>query len=88
MAVAGMGYKRFAAEMTTVGSCSAAISSACHLGSADPLGIIDGKVRWGDVQVAPSLWVRHLTFSSDREVGKPVLGEVYSRTGGRKNDCL
>ena len=84
MTAAGMGYKRFAAEITTVGSCSAAISSACHPASADPQGIIGEKLRWGDVQVAPSQEVRHLTFSSDREVGKPVFGEVYAGTGGEK----
>ena len=33
-----MEYKRFAAEITTVGSCAAAISSACHHGSAEPRG--------------------------------------------------
>ena len=80
MAATGMGYKRFAAEITTVGSCSAAISSACHLGSADRQGITGEKLRWGDVQVAPSLGVRHFTFSSDQGVGKPVFGEVYAGT--------
>ena len=84
MMVVGMGYKRFAAEITTVGSCSAAISAACHVGSADPQGIIGEKLRWGDVQVAPSLGVRHLTFSSDRGVGKPVFGEVYSGIEGEE----
>ena len=84
MTVVGMGYKKFAAEITTVGSCSAAISSACHLGNADPQGIIGEKLRWGDVQVAPSLGVRHLTFSSDRGVRKPVFGEVYAGTGREK----
>ena len=82
--VAGMGYKRFAAEITTVGSCSAAISSACHLGSAAPQEIMEEKVRWGDIQVAPSLGVRHLTFSSDQGVRKPVFGEVYAGTGREK----
>ena len=84
IAVAGMGYKKFAAEITTVGSCSAAISSACHLESTDPQGITGEKLRWGDVQVAPSLGVRHLTFSSDQGVGKPVFGEVYAGTEREK----
>ncbi|PUU81081.1 hypothetical protein B9Z19DRAFT_1168396 [Tuber borchii] len=63
--------------ITTVGGYSAAISSACHLGSADPQEIIGKKV-------APSLGVRHLTFSSDQGVRKPVFGEVYTRTGREK----
>ena len=84
LTVAGMGYKKFAAEITTVGSCSAAISSACHLRSADLQGIIGEKLRWGDVQVAPSLEVRHLTFSSGQGVRKPVFGEVYAGTGREK----
>ena len=84
MTVASIGYKKFAAEITTVGSCSAAISSACHLWSADSQGIIGKKVRWGDVQVAPGLAVRHLTFSSDQGVRKPVFGEVYAGTGREK----
>ena len=80
MIVAGMGYKKFPAEITTVGSCSAAISSACHLESIDPQEIIGEKLRWGDVDVEPRPGVRHLTFSSDRGVRKPVFGEVYSGT--------
>ena len=64
--VGGMGYRKFAARITTVGSCSAAISVACHLGSADPQEIIEKKVHWRDVQVAPSLGVRHLTFRAAR----------------------
>ena len=73
MTAAGMGYQKFAAEITAVGSCSVAISSACHPASIDPQGIIGEKLRWGDVQVAPSLGVRHFTFSSDHGVWKPVL---------------
>ena len=30
LTAAGMGYKPFAAEITTFSSCSAAISSSCH----------------------------------------------------------
>ncbi|PUU79607.1 hypothetical protein B9Z19DRAFT_1100738 [Tuber borchii] len=65
----GMGYKPFSAEITTAGSCSAAISAAWK------------KVRWGDVEIVPNLRVRHLTFSSEEGVRKPVLGEVYVGVG-------
>ena len=84
MTVATMGYKRFAAEITTVGGYSAAISSACHPTITDPDGITGEKLRWGDVQVAPSLGARHLAFSSDQGVTKPVFGEVYAGTGEGK----
>jgi len=85
MTAAGMGYKRFAAEITTVGSCSAAISAACHVWGADSEGITGKRMRWGDVEVVPSLRVRHLTFSSEEdEVGKPVFGRVYAGTGREK----
>ncbi|PUU76463.1 hypothetical protein B9Z19DRAFT_990526 [Tuber borchii] len=78
LAAAGMGYKRFSAEITTVGCCSAAISAACHAWGADSEEIVGKKVRWGDVGCAPNLGVRHLTFSSEEEIGKPLFGEVYS----------
>ena len=44
LTAAGMGYKKFAAEATTVGSCSAAISAACHASEAD-LEILGKKLR-------------------------------------------
>ncbi|KAG0635399.1 hypothetical protein HOY80DRAFT_1093564 [Tuber brumale] len=77
LTAAGMGHRRFAAEATTVGSCSAAISAACH--AWEPSDVAIGKkVRWGDVGIVPDLGVRHLTFSSERAVGKPVFGASYS----------
>ncbi|CUS09938.1 unnamed protein product, partial [Tuber aestivum] len=53
LAAAGMGYRRFSAEITTVQSCSAAISAACHTRGEDPEVIIGKKVRWGDVGTVP-----------------------------------
>ena len=82
LTAAGMGYKPFAAEITTVGSCSAAISAACHAWGEDSEGILGKKVRWGDVGIVPNLGVRHLTFSSQEGVGKPIFGEVYAGVGG------
>ena len=76
LAAAGMGYRQFAAETTAVSSCSAAISAACHASEADPEEIIGKKVRWGDVEIVSSLGVRHLTFTSEEGVRKPVFGEV------------
>ena len=84
VAAAGMGFKQFSAEITTVGCCSAAISAACHTLAADSKEIVGKKIRWGDVGHVPNLGVRHLTFSSEEEIGKPVFGEVYSGTGREK----
>jgi len=81
LTVAGMGCKQFAAEITTVGSCSAAISAACHVSGVDSEEMIGKKVRWGDVGIVSGLGVRHLTFSSEEGVGKPVFGEVYAGIG-------
>ena len=81
LAATGMGFKRFSTEITTVGCCSAAISAACHTLEVDSEEIVGKKLRWGDVGHVPNLGVRHLTFSSEEEIGKPVFGEVYSGTG-------
>ncbi|RPA90410.1 hypothetical protein L873DRAFT_1753827 [Choiromyces venosus 120613-1] len=78
---AGMGFRPFAAEITTVGSCSAAISAACHAWGEDSEVIIGKKVRWGDVGIVPNMGVRHFTFSSEDNVGKPIFKEVYAGTG-------
>ena len=86
LAAAGMGFKRFSAEITTVSCCSAAISAACHTLGADSQEIIAKRVRWGDVGHVPNSGVRHLTFSSEEEIGKPVFGEVYSGTGEKKKE--
>ena len=84
LAAAGMGFRRFSAEITTVGSCSAAISAACHTLGADSEEIVGKKLRWGDIGHIPNLGVRHLTFSSEEVIEKPVFGEVYSGTKREK----
>ncbi|PUU76467.1 hypothetical protein B9Z19DRAFT_1194727 [Tuber borchii] len=86
LSAAGMGYRPFATEITTVGSCSAAISAACHTWGVDMEGLVGRKVRWGDVGIAPDGEVRHLTFSSKEGVKKPVFGEVYSGVGREGGD--
>ena len=72
------GYKKFAAEITTVGSCSAAISAACHASGTDSEELTGKKIRWGDVGTVSNLGVRHLTFSSEEGVRKPIFGEAYA----------
>ena len=88
LTAAGMGYKPFSGEITTVGSCSAAISAACHIWETDSEGIIGKKVRWGDIGIEPTLGVRHLTFSSEEGVKKPVLGKVYAGVRETGSDNL
>jgi len=83
LAGVGMGYRKFAAEITTVGSCSAAISAACHVWGEDSEEIVGKGMRWGDVGIGPNLGVKHLTFSSEMGVRKPVPGEVYAGVGGK-----
>ena len=78
LAPAGMGDKRFAAEITTVSSCSTAILAACHAWGPDSEGIVGKKVWWGDVEIVPNLLIRHWSFSSKEGVRKLVFGEVYS----------
>jgi len=84
----GMGYKQFSAEITTVGSCSAAISAACHAWGEDSEEIVGKKVRWGDVGIIPNLGAGHLTFSSEEGVRKPVFGEVYAGAVREERDRL
>ena len=84
LAATGMEFKRFSAEITTVGCCSAAISAACHTLGADSEEIVGKKLRWGDVGCVPNLAVRHLAFSSEEEIRKPMFGEVYSGIGSEE----
>ncbi|PUU75533.1 hypothetical protein B9Z19DRAFT_1053764 [Tuber borchii] len=88
LTAAGMGYKKLSAEITNAGSCSAAISAACHASGADSEEMVGKKVRWGDVGIVPDTGVRHLTFSSEIGVGKPVFGEVYAGIRRGESDCL
>ena len=78
LAALGIGCKKLSAEITAVGSCSAAISAACHASEADLEEIVSQKVRWGDVGIVSNLGVKHLTFSTEEGVREPVSGEAYA----------
>ncbi|KAF8418409.1 hypothetical protein EV426DRAFT_720607 [Tirmania nivea] len=74
------GFRHYQNDMPTVGSCSAAISAACH-----PIGALTRRQReelvlkplqWGDVGVGGEGF-RHLSFS-DKEVGVPIESETYA----------
>ena len=86
LSAVGMGYKPFAAEITCVGSCSAAISASCHVLGEDSEQIVRKEVRWGDVGITLNTGVRHLAFSSKEGVRKPVFGEAYAGMGERRID--
>ena len=86
MVLAGLafGFVPFKSGMNLAGSCSAAISAACHNGELDG---IDGhcaareEVKWG--VVGRSLdGVGHCAFS-DRDVEFPRKGEMYAGVKSR-----
>ena len=76
LGVVGIGYFRLDPDMRVVGSCSAAISAACHMSqkTADERWeMVKGRLVWGDVGKAapedpvkftsePDSEVRHCTF--------------------------
>jgi len=81
----GIGFIPYKARTNLVGSCSAAISAACHpLPSQKSQGdeLIYKKIKWGDVGDR-SDGVGHCSFS-DKTVELPQKGKVYagSRMGG------
>jgi len=74
------GLRRYQNDMPTVGSCSAAISAACHpagsLTRSQREELVLKPLQWGDVGVGEGRF-RHLTFS-DKEVGVPIEWETYA----------
>lgn len=76
------GYVPFKQGITLAGSCSAAISAACHIGEGDGE---DGykaamsKLQWGVTSVNAD-GVGHCTFST-KEVEMPKAGEWYAGKG-------
>ncbi|KAF6827446.1 hypothetical protein CMUS01_08998 [Colletotrichum musicola] len=76
--VVGIRRLRFGV-MPVAGSCSAAISAACHPGVADNTDEADvwtKPVRWGVVSAADAV-PGHCSFSS-RPVKDPVVGRMYA----------
>ena len=74
------GLRRYQNDMPIVGSCSAAISAACHpigaLSRSQREALVLQPLQWGDVGVG-GRGFRHLTFS-DKEVGTPIEWETYA----------
>lgn len=72
-----MGCRRYKPGIPTAGSCSAAISAACHPPPGDK-EVATLPVQWGAVELLESSnGVGHCSFTS-REVSMPVGGRVYA----------
>ena len=69
----GMGLRRFREGMPLVGSCSAAISAACHPAADEP-EVVLVPVKWGVVSVADG--VGHCALSG-RYVSPPITWRWY-----------
>ena len=72
LAIAGIGRMRLDPGMRVVGSCSAAISAACHVNAKtdeDRWALVQGPVVWGDTgPVATQLDPGHMIQLDDDEV--------------------
>jgi hypothetical protein len=81
------GFRRYDDGIPLVGSCSAAISAACHRPSVDAMAHMR-PVMWGvmdadDDEEGRGSEVGHCCFSSF-EVGKPVKGHLYAGVKRKK----
>ena len=80
------GFRRYDNGIPLVGSCSAAISAACHRPSADAMAYVR-PVMWGvmgaDTDEGRGNEVGHCSFSSF-EVGKPLKGHFYAGMKGKQ----
>jgi hypothetical protein len=73
--VVGMGYFRFDSTMPVVGSCSVAISAACHAADGDQAS--QDLLQWREVDTN---WdekeVGHCAFTNEL-VWRPTIGRLY-----------
>jgi hypothetical protein len=77
VAIIGFGYMPYKRSITLVGSCSMAISAACHPGDhVDGLIVATQKLQWGVLATSDDM-VSHCTFSAE-EVEAPIIGEMYA----------
>ena len=68
------GFRRYPGNIPLAGTCSAAISAACHP-PADDRDAAFKEVRYGEVETKDR--VRHCTFTS-YPVTTPITGELYA----------
>lgn len=74
--IVGVGFWKVSADLPIVGSCSAAISAACH----PPPGQENAHLlplQWGVIPRADGDEVSHCSFSAE-EVEAPVVGAKYA----------
>ncbi|KAF2127857.1 hypothetical protein P153DRAFT_376803 [Dothidotthia symphoricarpi CBS 119687] len=76
VAIVGFGYVPYKRGMTLVGSCSMAISAACHPGDHVDRSIVALQKLQSGVVCTDDDVVGHCGFSAE-EVEAPVIGEVY-----------
>lgn len=82
--MAGMAFRKFKSWMPLVGSCSAAISAACHPPMGENLDALPlGLVKWGETRTPPT-WMRefdeqhgHCSFTS-LGTSNPSQGRLYA----------
>ncbi|KAH7093703.1 hypothetical protein FB567DRAFT_178552 [Paraphoma chrysanthemicola] len=76
--IVGFGYIPYRRGMPLAGSCSMAMSAACHVDKRECAGETAAveKVQWGVVGVTEN-GVGHCSFSTG-VVGVPVVGEMYA----------
>lgn len=74
-ALVGIGFRRFPATMPLVGSCSAALSAACHRPDEDRDAHVMW-VRWGRVDRHGDA-VGHCCLTTAWDVAEPIVGMEY-----------
>lgn len=70
------GFRRYTPDIPLVGSCSAAISAACHKSSEEPSASLL-PLQWGCTDSDTAGSIGHCAFSS-LEVTPPVPGYFYA----------
>lgn len=76
IAIVTCGFKWYRYDMPLIGSCSAAISAACHPVNSDTRATLR-PLMWGDVGTVDGGSTRHLSFS-DGDVKAPKEGVLYA----------
>ncbi|KAL3463519.1 hypothetical protein BJX64DRAFT_276406 [Aspergillus heterothallicus] len=70
------GLRQFRSGMPVAGSCSLAITAACHSHNADRLEMEYKRLKWGVVESSTDGDIGHCAFS-DEKVDMPVDGRLY-----------
>ena len=77
LALIGVGYIPYRRTMPLAGSCSMAISAACHPEKTDQDQLSTRRLQWGAVLTADDEGVGHCAFSA-LPVEPPVGGQMYA----------